>query len=70
MTKKAQVRWEATDEQIENIIIPAMKNIAQQCAEYGEKLRCPPGFIAVMLRDVADAFDEQLSEGENTCDCC
>ena len=33
-------------------------------------LQCPPGFIAVMFRDVADAFDEQPQEGQNKCECC
>ena len=70
MTEECQVRWEATEEQIETIIIPAMKNIAQQCAGYGEKLQCPPAFIAVMLRDIADAFNEQLPQVESSCDCC
>jgi len=28
MTEECQARWEATEEQIETIIIPAMKNIA------------------------------------------
>ena len=70
MTEKCQVRWEATEEQIEKIIIPAMKNIAQQCAGYGEKLQCPPGFIAVMLRDIADAFDEKPKGGQSSCGCC
>ena len=59
MSEECQVRWEATEEHIETIIIPAMKNIAQQCAGYGEKLQCPPAFIAVMLRDIADTFDER-----------
>ena len=70
MTEKCQVNWIATEEQIETIIIPAMKNIAQQCAGYGEKLQCPPGFIALMLRDIADAFEEQQPEGESSCGCC
>ena len=70
MTQACQARWEATEKQIESIIIPAMKNIAQQCAGYGEKLQCPPAFIAVMLRDIADAFDEKPSEGEGSCGCC
>ena len=57
MTKECQARWEATEEQIESIIIPAMKNIAQQCAGYGGKLQFPSALIAVMLRDIAYAFD-------------
>ena len=66
MTEECQARWEATEDQIESIIIPAMKNIAQQCAGYGEKLQCPPAFIAVMLGDIADAFDEKPAEGEKS----
>ena len=66
------MEWKATEEQIETIIIPAMKNIAQQCANYGEKLQCPSGFIALMLRDIADAFDEQQQPEEegSSCGCC
>ena len=70
MTEECQASWEATEEQIESIIIPAMKKIAQQCAGYGEKVQCPPAFIAVMLRDIADAFDEKQAEGESSCGCC
>ena len=70
MTENCQAQWVATDEQIETIIIPAMKNIAQECAGYGEKLQCPPAFIAVMLRDIADAFEEQPTEEKSTCECC
>ena len=70
MSENCQAKWVATEEQIQSIIIPAMKNIAQQCAGYGEKLQCPPEFIAVMLRDIADAFDEQPKEGESSCECC
>ena len=70
MTEECQAKWVAIEEQIQSIIIPAMKNIAQQCTGYGEKLQCPPEFIAVMLRDIADAFDEKPSEGEGSCGCC
>ena len=70
MIEECQSKWETTEEQIEAIIIPAMKNIAQQCAGYGEKLQCPPSFIAVMLRDIADAFDEDPQKGESSCECC
>ena len=70
MSENCQEKWVATEEQIQKIIIPAMKDIAQQCAGYGDKLQCPPGFIAVMLRDIADVFDEQPTEGESSCGCC
>ena len=41
MTEECQARWEATEEQIDSIIIPVMKNIAQQWAGYGERLNAP-----------------------------
>ena len=47
-----------------------MKGIAKQCAGYINELQCPPEFIAVMLRDVADAFEKPAPEGEGTFDCC
>ena len=47
-----------------------MQGIAQQCAGYINELQCPPEFIAVMLRDVADAFENPAPEGEGNCDCC
>jgi len=34
------------------------------------ELQCPPGFIALMLRDIADAFENPAPEGESSCDCC
>mgnify|MGYP001448027654 CR=1 FL=1 len=70
MTEKCQVNWQPTEDQVDKIIIPAMQDLAQQYAGYGKELLSSPGFIAVMLRDIADAFTEQLSEGENSCDYC
>ena len=34
------------------------------------KASIPPAFIAVMLRDIADAFDKKPPESENSCECC
>ena len=57
MTGKCEVKWSPTDEQIDNIIIPAMQGTAQQYAGYANVLKCPPEFIALMLRDIADTFE-------------
>ena len=70
MTEECQAKWQATEEQIDKIIIPAMQGIAQQCASYANELKCPPEFISVMLRDIADAFEEQRPEDESSCGCC
>ena len=47
-----------------------MQGTAQQYANYANELRCPPEFIALMLRDVADAFEENGPKIENSCGCC
>ena len=70
MTDKRKETWQPTDQQVDKIILPAMQGIAQQCAGYINELQCPPEFIAVMLRDVADAFDEQPPEGKSSYECC
>ncbi len=70
MTEKCEVKWTPTDEQIDNIIIPAMQGTAQQYANYANELQCPPEFIALMLRDIADTFEENAHTAEKNCDCC
>ena len=57
-------------QQVDKIILPAMQGIAQQCAVHINELQCPPEFMAVVLRDIADAFEKPLSESENDCECC
>ena len=39
-------------------MIPAMQRTAQQYAGYANELKCLPEFIALMLRDIADTFEE------------
>ena len=70
MTEKCEKTWQPTDEQVDKIILPAMQDIAQQCAAYINELQCPPEFISVMLRDVADAFENSASIAEGDCSCC
>ena len=70
MTDKRKETWQPTDEQVDKIILPAMQGIAKQCAGYINELQCPHEFIAVMLRDVADAFENPTPQGESNCDCC
>ena len=42
-----------------------MQGIAPQCASQSNELKCLPGFMALMLRDVADAFKNPSWEGES-----
>mgnify|MGYP001284188942 FL=1 len=70
MTEKGETKWAPTEDQINKIIIPAMQGTAQQYARYASELQCPPEFIALMLRDIADTFEENVLTDERSCDCC
>ena len=70
MTDKSKETWQPTDEQVDKIILPAMQGIAKQCAGYINELQCPPEFIAVMLRDIADGFENPSTEEDSDCSCC
>ena len=70
MTGKCETNWSPTEDQIDNIIIPAMQGTAQQYAKYASELQCPPAFIALMLRDIADSFEENTTIGGKGCNCC
>ena len=70
MTEESEGKWSPSQAQIDNIIIPAMQRTAQQYSDYAIELQCPPEFIALMLRDIADAFEENKSKVDNSCGCC
>ena len=70
MTEECEGKWSPSQSQIDNIIIPAMQRTAQQYSDYAIELQCPPEFIALMLRDIADAFEEDKSKVDNSCGCC
>ena len=53
-----------------DLTLPAMQGTAQQYAKYASELQCPPAFIALMLRDIADTFEENAIIGDKGCDCC
>ena len=68
MTENCGTQWSPTEDQIDNIIIPAMQGTAQQYANYASELQCPPAFIALMLRDIADTFEENSIAADKCCD--
>ena len=70
MTGKCEEKWSPTEDQINKIIIPAMQSTAQQYAKYASELQCPPEFIALMLRDIADTFEDNALVSKKSCDCC
>ncbi|WP_036903807.1 MULTISPECIES: hypothetical protein [Prochlorococcus] len=70
MADNCEMTWQPTEEQVDKIILPGMQDIAKQCAGYINQLQCPPEFIAVMLKDIADAFESPVAEGDDDCSCC
>ena len=70
MADKCQVTWKPTEEPVDKMILPAMQEIAQQCASHINELQCSRWFIALMLRDITDVFENPAPEGESSCDCC
>ena len=68
MTEKSENKWSPTEDQIDNIIIPAMQGTAQQYAKYASELQCPPVFIALIHPDIADTFEENVITSESYCD--
>ena len=70
MAEKNQLEWAPTQDQVDKIILPAMQGIAEQCAGYINELGCPPEFVSIMLRDIADAFETSSTEGDSDCSCC
>ena len=70
MTENFEMNWSPADYQIANIIISAMQTIAKQYADYTNELKCPPEFISLMLRDIANAFEENPPKVDSGCDCC
>ncbi|WP_413678014.1 hypothetical protein [Prochlorococcus sp. MIT 0916] len=68
MTEKFETKWSTTEDQIDNIIIPAMQGTALQYAKYASELQCLPVFIALIPRDIADTFEENVITSESYCD--
>ena len=49
-----------TEDQFINIILPVMQVTAQQYVMSASELLDPPGFIALMLRYIADNIEENV----------
>ena len=56
MTDSCEARWKPTQNQIDDLILPAYTEMAKKSVEYIAKFQCPPEYVADMLRDIADAI--------------
>ena len=70
MTDSCEARWKPTQSQIDDLILPAYTEMAKKSVEYIAKFQCPPGYVADMLRDIADALESSHPESEGNCSCC
>ena len=55
---------ETDSEQIDDLILPAYTEMAKKSVGYIAKFQCPPGYVADMLRDIADALESSHPESE------
>ena len=70
MNEICESKWEPTQQQIDNLILPAYSLIAKKSVQYINELQCPPEYIADMLRDIANALISSHPESESECSCC
>ena len=56
MDKNNTNRWESTKLQIDDIILHAYTDLSKRCVAFIKKLECSLQYIAVMLRDLANAI--------------
>ena len=70
MIYKSNENWQSTDDQVDKIIDPVIQGISKQCAGYINEILCPLEFIFLMLRNIADSFENQMHEGDSDCSCC
>ena len=62
--------WKPSQEQIDNLILPAYTEMAKKSVDYIDKFQCPPEFVADMLRDIADALVSSHPKTNTDCSCC
>ena len=70
MTESCEARWESNQNQIDDLILPAYREIAKKSVEYIAQFQCPPRYVVDMLRYIADSLEYSHPEYESRCICC
>ena len=65
-----ELKWSPTQEEINNMILPAYTEMAKISVGYIDKFGCPPEYVADMLRDIADVLTSSHPESGENCSCC
>ena len=64
------LNWNPTQEQLDEMILPAYNEITKMSVSFINKLECPPEYVADMLKDVAEAIISSHPESYKSCSCC
>ena len=70
MTDICNVTWKPNKSQIDDLILPEYTDMAKKSVEYIAKFQYPPGYVAAMLGDIADALESSHPGSESDCSCC
>ncbi len=62
--------WKPTQNKIDDLILHAYTEIAKKSVEYITKFQCSPGYVANILRDIANALESSHPESESDFSCC
>ena len=65
MSNKSTNRWKPTKLQIDEVILPAYKDLSKSRVSFTKQLEYRTQYIADMLRDLADAIMTSYSEVKN-----
>ena len=70
MNQNCSPKWEPTQKDIDDLILPAYTEMAKKSVEYINQFQCPPEYVADMLRDIADAIVSSHPNSDSNCSCC
>ena len=62
MTNSCNAIWKTNQNQIDDLILPAYKEMGKKSVEYIAKFQFSPGYVAIMLRDISDALESSHHE--------
>ena len=70
MSDNCELGWRPSEEQINNMILPAYQEMSKKSVKYIKEFGCPPEYVADMLRDIADALTSVHPKSNSDCSCC
>ena len=53
MTDSCEARWKPTQNQIDDLILPAYTEMAKKSVQYIAKFQCPPGYMYLTCSEIS-----------------